>query len=62
MSSVEEITGELRTLLTGVERAQSLTAAADHQAQETAARAAATGFTAVAAGIARVRSAPSPEP
>ncbi|MFY1703016.1 DUF6244 family protein [Micromonospora sp. WMMA1923] len=57
MSSIEEITGELRTLGTGVERAQSLTAAADNQAREIAARAAGTGFTAVAAGMARVRAA-----
>ncbi|KXK62289.1 hypothetical protein AWW66_09125 [Micromonospora rosaria] len=57
MSTVEEITGELHALLAGVERAQGLTAAADNQAQEVAVRAAGTGFTAVAAGIARVRNA-----
>ncbi|MER7168283.1 DUF6244 family protein [Micromonospora sp. NPDC000207] len=57
MSTVEEITGELRAVLTGVERAQSLTAAADNQAQETAVRAAGAGFAAVAAGLTRVRSA-----
>ncbi|WP_434740417.1 DUF6244 family protein [Micromonospora sp. SH-82] len=57
MSTVEEVTGELRTLLTGVERAQSLASAADNQAQGIATRAAGAGFVAVAAGLARVRSA-----
>ncbi|TDB96042.1 hypothetical protein E1091_09650 [Micromonospora fluostatini] len=57
MSTVEAIAGELRTLLTGVERAQSLAAAADNQAQGIATRAAGAGFVAVAAGLARVRSA-----
>ncbi|MFC8851225.1 MULTISPECIES: DUF6244 family protein [unclassified Micromonospora] len=55
MSHIEKITGELRALLTGVERAQGLAAAADRQAQEVALRAAAAGFVAVAAGVARVR-------
>ncbi|WP_434739347.1 DUF6244 family protein [Micromonospora sp. SH-82] len=57
MSSIEEITGQVRALTTGVERAQSLTAAADRQAQGVAARAAGGGFTAVAAGMAQVRAA-----
>ncbi|MFI7577736.1 DUF6244 family protein [Micromonospora sp. NPDC049497] len=56
MSHIEKITGELRALMTGVERAQGLAAAADSQAQEVALRAAAAGFLAVAAGMARVRS------
>ena len=51
---VQKITTELRTLATGVERAQSLAAAADQQAQEIALRAAGAGFVAVAAGVARV--------
>ncbi|WP_433394003.1 DUF6244 family protein [Micromonospora sp. KLBMP9576] len=55
MSHVEKITTELRTLATGVERAQSLAAAADQQAQEIALRAAGAGFAAVAAGVARIR-------
>ena len=55
VSHVEEITTELRTLATGVERAQSLAAAADQQAQEIALRAAGAGFAAVAAGVARLR-------
>lgn len=57
MSQVEKITGELRALMTGVERAQGLAAAADSQAQEVALRAAGAGFVAVAAGVARVRNA-----
>ncbi|MFI6259396.1 DUF6244 family protein [Micromonospora zamorensis] len=57
MSQIEKITGELRALMTGVERAQGLAAAADSQAQEVALRAASAGFVAVAAGVARVRSA-----
>ncbi|RLK09788.1 hypothetical protein DER29_6350 [Micromonospora sp. M71_S20] len=57
MSSIEEITGELHALAAGVERAQHLAAAADSQAQEITVRAAGAGFTAVAAGIARVRTA-----
>ncbi|MFI0797174.1 DUF6244 family protein [Micromonospora rubida] len=59
MSSMEQITGDLRALTAGVERAQSLTAAVDRQAQEIAVRAAGAGFAAVAAGIARVRAAVS---
>ncbi|MDT0528282.1 DUF6244 family protein [Micromonospora sp. DSM 115977] len=57
MSQVEKITGELRALMTGVERAQGLVATADSQAQEVALRAAGAGFFAVAAGVARVRNA-----
>ncbi|MFI9644639.1 DUF6244 family protein [Micromonospora sp. NPDC051925] len=57
MSQIEKITGELRVLMTGVERAQGLAAAANNQAQEVALRAAGAGFVAVAAGMARVRSA-----
>ncbi|MBO4205088.1 DUF6244 family protein [Micromonospora echinofusca] len=57
MSHIEKITGELRALMTGVERAQGLTAAADSQAQEVALRAAGAGFVTVAAGVARVRNA-----
>ncbi|MEU4772753.1 DUF6244 family protein [Micromonospora sp. NPDC023644] len=55
MSHIEKITGELRALTTGVERAQALASAADNQAQEVALRAAAAGFAAVAAGVTRVR-------
>lgn len=57
MSHIEKITGELRALTSGVERAQGLAAAADRQAQEVALRAAGAGFVAVAAGVARVRNA-----
>ncbi|WP_025616840.1 DUF6244 family protein [Salinispora cortesiana] len=57
MSQIEKITGELRALMAGVERAQGSAAAADRQAQETASRAAGAGFVAVAAGVARVRNA-----
>ncbi|MBO4161988.1 MULTISPECIES: DUF6244 family protein [Micromonospora] len=57
MSQVEKITGELRALMAGVERAQGLTAAADRQAQEVALRATSAGFLAVAAGVARIRTA-----
>ncbi|MGW1056990.1 DUF6244 family protein [Micromonospora rubida] len=57
MSQIEKITGELRALMSGVERAQGLAAAADSQAQEVALRAAGAGFVAVAAGVARVRTA-----
>ena len=57
MSHIEKITGELRALMTGVERARGLAAAADSQAQEVALRAAGAGFLAVAAGMTRVRSA-----
>lgn len=57
MSHIEKITGELRALLAGVERAQGLVAAARGQAQEVALRAAAAGFVAVAAGMTRVGSA-----
>ncbi|MEV5768698.1 DUF6244 family protein [Micromonospora sp. NPDC052213] len=59
MASIEKITGELRALAAGVERAHRLAAAVDGQAQEVAVRAAGAGFTAVAAGIARVRAAVS---
>ncbi|MFI1197051.1 DUF6244 family protein [Micromonospora sp. NPDC020750] len=59
MSHVEKITGELRTLTTGVERAQGLAAATHKQAQEVALRAAAAGFAAVAAGMTRVQAAVS---
>lgn len=55
MSHIEMVTGELRILMTGVERAQGLAAAADNQAQQVALRAAGAGFAAVAAGMARVR-------
>lgn len=55
MSSIEKVTGELRALAAGVERAQGQAAAAAKQAQEVAARAAGAGFLAVAAGMARVR-------
>lgn len=57
MSQIEKITGELRALTVGVERAQGSAAAADRQAQKTASRAAGAGFVAVAAGVARVRNA-----
>ncbi|MET8372038.1 DUF6244 family protein [Micromonospora profundi] len=57
MSQIEKITGELRALMAGVERAQGLAAAADSQAQEVALRAAGAGFVAVAASVARVRNA-----
>ncbi|MGW0435511.1 DUF6244 family protein [Micromonospora sp. NPDC003197] len=57
MSYTEKITGELRALTVGVERAQGLIAAADSQAEAVAIRAAGTGFAAVAAGMMRVRSA-----
>lgn len=57
MSHIERITADLRTLGAGVERAQALTATADHQAQEVALRAAGAGFAAVAAGMTRVRGA-----
>ncbi|MGN9810939.1 DUF6244 family protein [Micromonospora sp. BQ11] len=56
MSHIEKITGELHALMTGVERAQRLAAAADGQAQEVALRAVGSGFLAVAAGMTRVRS------
>ncbi|MGN9764261.1 DUF6244 family protein [Micromonospora sp. SD12] len=55
MSHIEKITGELRALATGVDRAQALASAADNQAQEVALRAAGAGFAAVAAGLTRVR-------
>ncbi|MEW2377395.1 DUF6244 family protein [Micromonospora sp. NPDC047812] len=55
MSHIEKITGELRALTTGVDRAQTLASAADNQAQEVALRAAGAGFAAVAAGLTRVR-------
>ncbi|MFC6019305.1 DUF6244 family protein [Plantactinospora solaniradicis] len=57
MSNIEKLTGELRALSTGVERAQGQAAAAGNQAQEVAARAAGAGFVAVAAGMTRVRDA-----
>jgi hypothetical protein len=57
VSHIEKITGELRALMTGVERAQGQAAAVDKQAQEIALRAAGAGFAAVAAGMARVRDA-----
>lgn len=57
MSHIEKITGELRALTAGVDRAQGLAATADNQAQEVAVRAAGAGFAAVAAGLARVRDA-----
>ncbi|MEV2241043.1 DUF6244 family protein [Micromonospora sp. NPDC049891] len=57
MSHIEKITGELRALMAGVERAQGLVAAADRQAQEVTLRAAGAGFAAVAAGMARVHNA-----
>ncbi|MEV4724145.1 DUF6244 family protein [Micromonospora humida] len=57
MSHVEKITAELRTLATGVERAQSLASAAEQQTQEIGLRAAGAGFAAVAAGVARIRGA-----
>ncbi|WP_433388557.1 DUF6244 family protein [Micromonospora sp. KLBMP9576] len=57
MSHIEKITGELRALTTGVDRAQTLAAAADNQTQEAALRAAGAGFAAVAAGLARIRDA-----
>jgi hypothetical protein len=57
VSHIEKITGELRALTAGVDRAQGLAAAADNQAQEVALRAAGAGFAAVAAGLARVRDA-----
>ncbi|MDG4793476.1 DUF6244 family protein [Micromonospora sp. WMMD1082] len=54
MSHIDRITGELRALMAGVERAQGLAAAADRQVQEVSMRAAGSGFAAVAAGITRV--------
>ncbi|GAB3153343.1 hypothetical protein GCM10027290_45940 [Micromonospora sonneratiae] len=57
MSHIEKITGELRTLMTGVERAHGLTTVTDHKAQEVARRAADAGFTAVAMGMTQVREA-----
>jgi len=57
VSQIEKITGELRALMAGVERAQGLVAAADSQAQEVALRAAGAGFVAVAAGVTRIRNA-----
>ncbi|MBY8872288.1 hypothetical protein K7640_10600 [Micromonospora sp. PLK6-60] len=57
MSHIEQITGELRALTAGVERAQGLVGAADKQAQQVALRAAGAGFAAVAAGVVRVRGA-----
>ncbi|GIJ30792.1 hypothetical protein Vqi01_59540 [Micromonospora qiuiae] len=57
MSHIEKISGELRALMTGVERAQGLAAGADRQVQQVALRAAGAGFVAVAAGVARVRDA-----
>jgi hypothetical protein len=57
VSHIEKITGELRALMAGVERARGLAAAADSQAQEVTLRAAGAGFAAVAAGMVRVRNA-----
>ncbi|WP_431728494.1 DUF6244 family protein [Verrucosispora sp. TAA-831] len=57
MSHVDKITGELRALVAGVERAQGLAAAADRQVQEVSLRAVGSGFAAVAAGLTRVRGA-----
>ncbi|TDC40020.1 DUF6244 family protein [Micromonospora sp. KC213] len=57
MSHIEMVTGELRALMTGVEKAQGLAGAADSQAQQVTLRAAGAGFAVVAAGMARVRGA-----
>lgn len=57
MSHIDQLTGELRALMTGVERAQEQATAVDRQAQEVAVRAAGAGFAAVAAGMVRVRDA-----
>lgn len=55
MSHIEKITGELRAMTAGVDRAQGNAAGADAKAQEIAARAARSGFTGIAAGMSRLR-------
>ncbi|MFY1623584.1 hypothetical protein ACN268_10285 [Micromonospora sp. WMMD735] len=57
MSHTEQITGERRALVAGVERPQGSTAAADRQAQEVALHAASAGLLGVTARLARVHSA-----
>jgi hypothetical protein len=57
MSHIEKITGELRTMIAGVDKAHANAVAADGKAQEVAARAARSGFTGIAAGMTRVRDA-----
>jgi Family of unknown function (DUF6244) len=54
VSHIEKITGELRAMPAGVDRARGNAAAADAKAREIAAR---SGFTAIAAGVSQVRSA-----
>ncbi|MGC4807181.1 DUF6244 family protein [Micromonospora sp. DT233] len=59
MSQIDKIAGELRGLMAGAERSRGLAAAVDNKAQEVMIRAGSSGFTAVAAGMVRVRAAVS---
>ncbi|MGI5211790.1 DUF6244 family protein [Plantactinospora sp. CA-290183] len=57
MSQTDAISGELRAMLAGIDRAQSTAAATQHEAEQVAAKAAAAGFTGIAAGMTQVREA-----
>jgi hypothetical protein len=55
MPQTNTITGELRAMQAGIERARSATAAIDSEAERVAARTVAAGFVAIAAALAQVR-------
>jgi hypothetical protein len=57
VSRIDDITFELQGLLAGIEQARAHAITADGQAQEICRRAAGAGFTAMAAGMTRVREA-----
>jgi hypothetical protein len=55
VSHIENVTGELRAMASGIDRAQANAAGADNTAQEIAARAAGSGFAGIAAGMSGLR-------
>jgi len=57
MSNLEDIAADIRALRTGVDRARTDTAAANHHAEEIIKRAMAAGFGGIAQNLSRVRDA-----
>ncbi|GIG90742.1 hypothetical protein Pen02_56780 [Plantactinospora endophytica] len=57
MSQTDAISGELRSMRAGVDRARSTATATAQEAEQVATRAAAAGFTGIVAGMSQVREA-----
>ncbi|MGI5147190.1 DUF6244 family protein [Plantactinospora sp. CA-294935] len=57
MSQIDAISGELRSMRAGVDRARSTASATAQEAEQVATRAAAAGFSGIVAGMSQVREA-----